>query len=143
MKATKTSPFLQAICVLLICVTLFACKKDSDSPNNNNNNTGFFKGNIASNPWEHGCILRDNGTARYYISFSGGAMTDTANSNVSKFEGTYNIVSGVDSIYINCNQGDNNFKLKGIINSARTSISGIWAYSTIGITNTLPFTMAK
>lgn len=70
-------------------------------------------------------------------------MTDTANSNVMKFEGTYNIVSGVDSIYIKCYRDDNDFKLKGIINSARTSIAGTWSYSTIGITNTLPFTMAK
>ena len=143
MKATKKFPFLQAIGVLMICVTLHACKKDADTPNNNNNNAGFFKGNIASNPWEHGCILRDNGTVRYYISFSGGAMTDTANSNVSKFEGTYNIVSGVDSIYINCSQGDNTFKLKGLINSGRTSMAGSWAYTSLGITNTLPFTMAK
>jgi len=144
MKATKTFPLFQAITVLLICISLNACKKDAETPNNNNNNNGgFFKGNIASNPWEHGCILRDNGTARYYVSFSGGAMTDTANVNVSKYEGTYTIVSGVDSIYINCNQGDNDFKLKGTINSARTSITGTWAYTTFGITNTLPFSMAK
>ena len=70
-------------------------------------------------------------------------MNDTANVNVSKFEGTYIQVAGTDSIYINCSSATSTFKLKGITNSANTSMSGTWIYSTGDITNTLPYAMAK
>jgi hypothetical protein len=130
---------------LALTLFLIACSKDNSGGSNATPGAPFWKGAINSSVWEHATLLRTNGTARYFVSFSGGSMNDTANVNVSKYEGTYTLVSGTDSIYINCaNAGSTvSFRLKGKMNSAQTSMSGTWIHSTGGITNTLPYAMAK
>ncbi len=130
------------VTVLAAGLSLSSCSKDN-SGGNNNSATPFWKGVINSNVWEHGTLLRSDGTARYFVSFTGGSMNDTANVNVSKFEGTYTQVAGTDSIYINCGSALSTFRLKGVTNSAKTSMTGTWIYAAGGITNTLPYAMAK
>jgi hypothetical protein len=132
-----------SVTILTAALSLTGCSKDDSGGNNNSSATPLWKGVINSNVWEHGALLRSNGTARYFVSFTGGSMNDTANVNVSKFEGTYTQVAGTDSIYINCGSAHSTFRLKGITNSAKTSMSGTWIYSAGGITNTLPYAMAK
>jgi hypothetical protein len=148
MKLTMKHSSALFMGMLFAGILLFtSCKKDSATTNNNgNNNTSpFWKGYVNTQVWEHGCILRADGTARYYISFTGGSMSDTANSNVSKLEGTYHIVAANDSIYISCASAGNitTYNLRGTLNAAQTTMSGTWVNSGGGITNTLPFSMSK
>ena len=138
----QTYSFL-SVTILAATLSLTGCSKNDSGGNNNSSSTPFWKGVINSNVWEHGALLRSNGTARYYVSFTGGSMNDTANANVSKFEGTYTQVAGTDSIYINCGSALSTFRLKGVTNSSKTSMSGTWIYAAGGITNTLPYAMAK
>jgi len=132
-----------SVTILAAALSLTGCSKDDSGGNNNSSSTPLWKGVINNNVWEHGALLRSNGTARYFVSFTGGSMNDTANVNVSKFEGTYTQVAGTDSIYINCGSALSTFRLKGVTNSAKTSMSGTWIYAAGGITNTLPYAMAK
>jgi hypothetical protein len=69
-------------------------------------------------------------------------MSDTANANMGKYEGTYN-QTATDSIYINCADATNSiqFRLRGRISG--NSMSGTWVNEAGGITNTLPFSMTK
>jgi hypothetical protein len=138
----QTFSFLSGT-ILAAAISLTGCSKDDSGGNNNSSATPLWKGVINNNVWEHGALLRSNGTARYFVSFTGGSMNDTANVNVSKFEGTYTQVAGTDSIYINCGSALSTFRLKGVTNSSKTSMSGTWIYSAGGITNTLPYAMAK
>lgn len=131
-----------------------SCSKDDSNDDNNGNNGGnggtgnssapYFKGQVNGN-WPHGCVLHTNGTARYLLSFTGGSMSDTANVNMTKYEGTYTEVAANDSIYINCADTTNGtyVSLKGVYNTAHTSITGTWRFESGGIINTVPFAMAK
>lgn len=142
----KITSFCNLCCIAFIVVlftgSIQSCKKDDPAPNNNTNNPDFFKGNIGSQPWENGLVLRTNGTARYLYTFSGGSMSDTANSNVTKMEGTYNILAN-DSIYVHANDGVSDVNLAGLLNSAHTSIQGKWVFASGGIINTLTYSMSK
>ena len=130
--------------LLLTSFSFIACEKGSEGSDDPTDiPASFWKGKINSGPWEHGCVLRDNGTARYLVSFSGGSMADTGNVNVTKYEGTYKMVAGKDSIYINCSNAGTAFRLRGVINPGKTAISGTWVHESFGITNTLPFALAK
>ena len=125
-------------------IAFISCEKGSEGSDDPTDiPSSLWKGKINSGPWEHGCILRDNGTARYLVSFTGGSMADTGNVNVTKYEGTYKMVTGKDSVYINCSNAGNTFRLRGTINAGKTGISGTWVHDGFGITNTLPFTMSK
>jgi hypothetical protein len=132
-----TSKLISAI---ILTGTLLSCKKDSTTADTSS--SPIWKGFVNNSVWEHGVILRSNGTARYFMSFSGGSMSDTANANMGKYEGTYN-QTATDSIYINCADATNSiqFRLRGRISG--NSMSGTWVNEAGGITNTLPFSMTK
>ena len=135
---------------LLAIMYSFAILLTSCSKNSNGGATDptpkapFWKGYVNTQVWEHGAILGTNGQIRYYFSDTGGSMSDTTNSNVQKYNGTYTTPSGTDSIYITCSStsGGVQFTLRGKYNSAKTSITGTWKMSVGGITNTLPFSLA-
>lgn len=129
-------------CVFAALVLFTSCSKNSDGGSNNSSNAPFWKGYVNTQIWEHGAILGTNGQIRYYFSDTGGSMSDTANANVQKYNGTYTTPAGTDSIYINCSNSSVAFSMRGKYNSAKTTISGIWKMSFFGITNTLPFSMS-
>lgn len=140
MKMKSIFP-LTVFASLAITLSASSCKKDD--PETTTAPTGnFYKGNISSQPWEHGLVLRSNNTARYLYSLSGGSMSDTSNANVSKMEGTYQILTN-DSMYVQANDGVSNVKLAGLLNSAHTSMQGSWKFTSGGITNTLTYNMSK
>ncbi len=128
---------------LLAFSLLVSCSKSGNSTNTPAPGSPFWKGYVNTQVWEHGAVIGTNGKTRYYFSSSGGSMSDTASSNVQKYDGTYTIPAGTDSIYISCSSPNNvtTFKLRGKYNSAKTSISGEWKMSSGGITNTLPFSL--
>lgn len=129
-------------CLFSLSLLAISCSKSSDSGQGDTTpKAPFWKGFVNTQIWEHGAILGTNGQIRYYFSDTGGSMSDTANANVQKYNGTYTTPAGTDSIYINCGNSSVVFSLRGKYNSAKTSISGIWKMSVFGITNTLPFSL--
>lgn len=128
------------IIAIVLSGTLLSCKKDSTTAAASS--TPLWKGFVNTNIWEHGVLLRSNGTARYFFSYTGGSMSDTASADMGKYEGTYT-QTATDSIYINCADPSNSvmFRLRGRISG--NNMSGTWVNESVGITNTLPFTLSK
>ena len=128
------------IIAIAISSALLSCKKDSTTAANNS--SPYWKGWVNTSVWEHAVVLRSNGTARYLFTYTGASFSDTASTDIGKYEGTYS-QTATDSIYINCADPSNTvmFRLRGRISG--NSISGTWVNEYGGITNTLPFNLSK
>ncbi len=111
----KTAPLLTLICLSLILLSIYSCKKDSDTTNNTNTNTTTdtdpnLHGKILSSAWVYNSGTASNDysdSTHMYLTLYADTFADPCNSSnniynsayfsILKKVGTYSIGGSFDS----------------------------------------------